>query len=235
MSRIGILLLMFACGKVFAGIGVELDIVFSDSTIQCRYLYVLYPAADGANDTLAVFDTLSFNGQNRISLFYKAGFEGNNILSMLDSSGVNVISKPFGVSPHHTVFSVVIGRQQIEVAGKDYIYLRKNENEQSYYIFLLIFFAAKLLMTVVFVLISKLPKRVIFIVSGAFLFSAFIDWLFPLNHLYRLFLIMLTEYLLIALIGHKSISWLRAALLVLVVNLIGFGIIVFLYIMYVFW
>ena len=226
---------MFACGKLFAGIGVELDVVFSDSTIQCRYLYVLHPAANGANDTLAVFDTLSFNGINRVSLFYSVHSGGINALSMVDSAGVHFVSNTFRVSPRHTVFAVVVGERQIEVAGKDYLYLRKNDNEQSYYVFLLIFFAVKLLMTTVFVLLSKLPKRIIFIASGAFLLSAFIDWLFPLNHLYRLFLIMLTEYLLIALAGRKSISWLRAALLVLVVNLIGFGIIVFLYIMYVFW
>ena len=154
---------------------------------------------------------------------------------MVDSAGANIVSPPFRVSPRHTVFAVVVGQQQIEVAGKDYLYLRKNENEQSYYVFLLIFFVVKLLMTTVVVLISKLPKRVIPIAFGAFLFSAFLDWLFPLNNLYRLLLMMLAEYLLITLVGRRYISWLRSILLVLVVGMAGFGIIVFLYIIYVFW
>jgi len=236
MPRIGILFfLLLVCGKVFAGVSVELDVVFNDSTVQCRYLYVLSPSAGGANDTLTVFDTLSFNGHNRVSLFYTAGFSGKNVLSMVDSNGVNIVSQPFRVSPRRAVFSVVVGEQHIEVAGKDYLYLRKNENERSYYVFLLIFFVVKILMTAIFVLFSKLPGRVIFIASGAFLISAFFDWLFPLNHLYRLLLMMLAEYLLIALFGNSYISWLKAALLVLVVNLAGFGIIVFLYMMYVFW
>jgi len=237
MSRIGtlFLLFMFTCGKVFAGVNVELDVVFSDSTVQCQYLYVLRPAADGANDTLAVFDTLSFNGRNRVSLFYTADFAGKNMLSMVDFAGVPIISNPFNISPRRTTFAVVVGERQIEVAGKDYLYLRNNNNEQSFYVFLLIFFVVKLLMTTVFVLFTKLPKRVISIASGAFLLSAFFDWLFPLNYLYRLLLMMLAEYLLIALVGRKSISWLRAALLVLIVNIAGFGIIFFLFMCYTFW
>ena len=244
MLRTGTLYLwlMLICGKAFAGIGVELDVIFKDnlrqadgSTVQYRYLYVLCPTANGTNDTLAVFDTLSFNRKNRISLFYFVHSDEKNKLLMVDSSGEHVESNFFKVSPHRTTFSVTVGEQQIEVAGKDYLYLRKNENEQSYYVFLLIFFVVKLLITVIFVLLSKLPGRIISIAAGAFLLSAFIDWLFPLNYLYRILLTMLAEYLLIALIGRKSISWLRAAMLVFAVNIAGTGIIVILYLMYVFW
>jgi len=233
------LLLILACGKMFANIGVELDVVFKDcadsSIVQYRYLYVLCPAADGTSDSLAVFDTLHFNGKNRVSLFYSVHSNGKNILSMVDSAGVYLESKPFMVSPKRTTFAVVVGQQQIEVVAKDYLYLRKNENEHSYYVFLLIFFVVKFLFTVIFVFISKLPKRNVFIASGAFILSAFIDWLIPLNYLYRFLMIILAEYLLIALVGRKSISWLRAAMLALTVNIAGFGFIAILYLLYVFW
>jgi hypothetical protein len=237
MLRTGTLLLLLslACGNLLAGIGVELDVVFSDSTVQCQYLYVLAPCVDGANDTLAVFDSLSFYGHNRVSLFYSVHSNGKNMLSMVDSSGIQVRSKAFKVSPKRTTFDVVVGRSQIEVNGKDYLYLRKNDDERSYYVFLLIFFAVKFLITAVFVFVSKLRKRIISISCGAFLLSAFIDWLFPLNYLYRFLIIILVEYLLISLIGHKFISWLRTAMLVLTVNLVGFGLIAILYLIYVFW
>jgi len=187
------------------------------------------------NDTLAIFDTLSFNGNKRASLFYSVHSEGKNRLLLVDSDGSQVESNSFKVSPRRTTFSVAVGEQHIEIAGKDYLYLRKNENEQSYYVFLLIFFFVKLLITVVFVLLSKLPGHVISIAAGAFLLSAFIDWLFPLNYLFRVLMTSLAEYLLIAFIGRKSISWLKAVMLVLVVNLAGAGIIVILYLLYVFW
>jgi len=230
---------MLACGKMFASIGVELDIVFRDyadsSSVQYRNLFVLCPAADGTSDTLAIFDTLYFNGKNRVSLFYSVHSDGKNILSIVDSAGVHVESKPFKVSPKRTTFSVVVRQQQIEVFAKDYLYLRKKEDEHSYYVFLLIFFSVKLLITVFFVFVSKLPRRNISIASGAFILTAFIDWLFPLNYLYRFLIIILAEYLLITLVGRKSISWMRSAVLVLLVNIAGFGIIAVLYLLYVFW
>ena len=237
MIRIGVLcmLLLFACGKAFSGIGVELDVAFEDSTVHCRYLYVLAIGVDGQNDTIAIFDTLSFNGQNRISLFYTAPSSGKNMLSMVDSAGVTVQSKPFILSPRRTTFDVVVGKQQIKVINYDYHYLRKDGNESSFYVFLTIFFIIKTLITIIFVLVSKQRKRIITIASGAFLLCAFIDWLSPLNYLYRLLIIILTEYLMIKLIGFKYISWLRAALLVLIVNIVGYGIIAILNLTYVFW
>ena len=154
---------------------------------------------------------------------------------MVDSAGVQVVSKPFRVSPHRTTFTVVVGQRKIKVTGKDFLYPQKNEDKRSYFVFLAIFLAIKILITVVFVFASKQCKRIISIASGAFLISAFIDWLVPLNYLYRFLLIILAEYLLIALIGRKSISRLRTAMLVLTVNMIGFGMIAILYILYVFW
>jgi len=228
-------LLMLACGKMFAGIGVELDVAFKDTTVQCRYLYVLCPTTDGTNDTLAIFDSLSFNGKNRVSLFYSVRSSEKNTLLMIDSTGMKVESNNFKILPRRTTFSVVVGQQRIEVVAKDYLHLRKNENEQSYYIFLLIFFVVKLIITVVFVLTSKLPGHIISIACGAFLLSAFIDWLFPINYLYRFLMIILAEYLMIAVIGHKSISKFRVAILVLIVNIAGFGIIDLLYLLYVFY
>lgn len=229
-----LLVLLLVRGNLFAGIGVELDVVFKDS-IQCRYLYVFSPNAKGTNDTLALFDTLSFKGQSRVSLFYSARSAGKNMLSIVDSGGVHIESKPFRVSPQRTVFTVAAGQEQILVTGKDYLYPQKNEDERSYYIFLLISFSVKILITAIFIFVSRLPKRIISIASGAFLLSVFIDWFLPVIYLYRFLIIMLAEYLLIALVGRKSVSRLRAALLVLVVNLTGYGIIAIMYLMYVFW
>jgi len=235
LRTVTLLFLIFTFEKAFAGIGVELDVVFNDSTVQCWHLYVLRHDTKKANDTLAVFDTLSFIGQSRVSLFYSVGSARKNILSMVDSDGVHVESKPFSVSPWQTVFTVGIGQHQIFVTGKDFLYPRKKENEHSYIVFLLIFFAVKSLIVAIFNTVLKLLKRNIFIATGAFLLSAFIDWLLPINYLYRFLIIMLTEYLLIALVGCKSISWLRAAMLVLIINIVGYGIITILYLLYVFW
>jgi len=230
-----VLLLMFACGNAFAGVGVELDVVFRDSTVQCRYLYVLGHDAKGVNDTLAVFDSLSFYGQNRVSLYYTVRSGGKNMLSVVDTSGLQVKSKPFKASQGRTTFTVVVDQYQIEVTGKDYHYLRKNDDERSYYVFLFIFVVIKFLITSIFGFATNQRKRIIAIASGAFLLSAFIDWLFPLNYLYRFVMILLAEYMLIALVGRRLISWLQAAMLVLTVNMVGFGMIAILYLLYVFW
>jgi hypothetical protein len=229
------LLLSLACGKAFAGIGVELDVVFTDSIAQYRCLYVLAPDTNDRNDTLAKFDSLSFNGKNSVSLFYAVDFDGENSLSLVDSCGVSIESKPFRVSPKRTVFSVVVESEQIKVSNRDFLYPQKNDDERSYYAFLLIFFAVKILISAVFIFASKVPKRIIAVAAGAFLLSSLVDWFFPINYLYRLLLTMLVEYLLISLVGGKSISWLRAAVLVFVVNVAGFGTIALLYILHVFW
>ena len=214
-----------------ANINVELDVAFIDSTVNCLYLYVV---CFDKNDTIAAFDTLSFNKHDRVSLFYSVKSAGKNRLSIIDSTGIYIESKPFMVSPRRTVFSVVVEQQLISVAKKDYLYLKKNENENSYFIFLLFFFLVKVLITTVFVFISNLPRRNITISSGAFLLSSFIDWHFPVYYLYRLLLTMLVEYLLIAIVGRNSISWLQALLLVKIVNVSGFGIIAILYLSYIF-
>ena len=228
------LLLTLVCGKAFAGVGVELDVVFGDS-VQCRYLYVFSPNAGGTNDTLAVFDTLAFNGHDRVSLFYTASSGRKNILSMVDSSGLHIESDLFSITPRRTTFVAVVGYGQIKVTHKDYLYLLKNEDERSYFIFLMIFFVVKIIISAIFVFSSKLPKRLISIASGAFLLSAFVDWFLPMYYLYRFLIMAFAEYLLVATVGRKSISWLRAAMLILVVNIAGFGIIAFLYLGFVFW
>ena len=236
MLRIGtVFLLWFVCGKTLAGIDVELDVVFNALTVQCRYLYVLCADTKKTTDTLAIFDSLSFNRQNRVSLFYSASSTGENMLSMVDAEGTHVTSEPFNVSHLQTVFTVAVDRQHISVTGKNFLYPLKNEDKSSFFVFLLIFFTVKILIATISIFISKLPKRIIPIAAGAFLLSVFIDWFFPFNYLYRFLIAMLIEYLIIALVGRKSISWLRAALLVVVVNMAGYGIIALLYIFYVFW
>ena len=220
--------------KAFADIGVELDVVFRDS-VQCRYLYVLSPNAGGTNDTLAVFDTLSFNGQNRVSLFCTVSSHGKNKLSLVDSGGLHIESDLFSISPRRTTFVAEVGNEQIKITHKDFLYPLKNEDERSYFIFLMIFFVVKIILAAVFIFSSKLPKRLIPIASGAFLLSSFVDWFLPMNYLYRFLIIALAEYPLIAVVGRKSISLLRAAGLILMVNIAGFGFIAFLYLLFVFW
>jgi len=178
---LNLFLLMLVCGKAFTAVNVELDVVFRDcdSTLQCRYLYVLASGAGGTNDTIAAFDTLSFNGQNRVSLFFTANAGEKNVISIVDSSGLHIESNSFRISPRRTTFATFVGRQQIKVVHKS----------------------------------GSLPVRLLF-------------WFF---------VAALVEYLLIALIGRKSISWLRAAVLVLAINITGFGILVVLYLGFVFW
>ena len=231
------LLLLLACGKLSASIGVELDVAFkSDSArMQYRHLYALRLAMGGETDTLAVFDSLFFNGTERVSLFYFASAEGKNMLAIVDSAGTHAYSKPFKLSPRRTTFSVVVGQRSIDIVAKDFLYLRKNEEEHSYYVFLLIFFVTKFLITAIFVLASKIPKRNISVSCGAFLLSAFIDWFLPLDYLYRLLMVALAEYLMIALVGRGAISRTQAALLVIAVNMTGLGIIAGTYLLYVFW
>ncbi len=228
-------LLLVICGRAVAGVNIELDVVFRDSTKQCQFLYILVPNAEGNNDTLAVFDTLSFNKQSRISLFYTAPSDRKNLISIVDTSGLHLESRPFKVSSEQTTFTVFIKKHQVKVVNKDYLYPQKNEDKQSYFFFLLIFFIVKILIATIYIFISKLPKRLISIAAGTFLLSAFIDWFLPYNYFYRLLITALVEFLLIFLVGRKSIPWFRAILLVILVNVVGFGIIVTAYLLYVFW
>ena len=231
-----LLLLTLFCGKMFANIDVELDIVSNDSVLQYRYLYVLQSVgAEGKEDVLAVFDSLSFNKHDRVSLFYTVSDPGKNVLTFIDADGQSLESNPFKVSPRRTVFLVIVDQEKITVSNKTYLHSLKNENKNSYYIFLLIFLTVKILLTAPFVFISNLRKRNIAIAAGAFLLSAFIDWLFPVGYLYRLLMTMFVEFLLIAVIGCRYISRVQAAVLVLIVNTIGFGIIMLLYLSYMFW
>jgi hypothetical protein len=228
-------LLFGSSGKAFADFGVELDIVFKDSTNRYQFLHVLGTEPDNAGDTLAVFDTLSFNRQRRVSLFYTVSAASENIISVVDTAGKITVSKPFDVSPRQTTFVAVVDAHQIKVAGKDYLYPRKNEDPHSYFYFLLIFFIVKVVITAIYIFTSKLPERLIFIASGAYLLSAFIDWFLPLQYLFRFLAIVLIEFLLIALFGRKAASPLRIGLLIIVVNAVGFGFIILTYLLYVFW
>jgi len=134
---------------------------------------------------------------------------GKNKLSMTDFNGLQFESKPFIVSLQRSLFMITVDQQQISVAKKNFIYPKKTENEKSYFVFLLIFFFVKVFISTILILFSKFPKRVIAIVSGAFLISSFIDWYFPVYYLYRLVITMLVEYILIAIVGRKHISCYR--------------------------
>ena len=227
-----ILFLLFACGTTFANIDVELDVILGDSTVQCRYLYVLSPAESaGRYDTLVAFDTLSFNAQRRMSLFYSVKTDKEHILSIVDSAGMFIESKPFAVTSQRAAYTVVVDREKISVTSNDYYYPQQNED----FIYLMVFFGVKFLMTIIFVMSSKFPKRIVSIASGAFLLSALIDLHFDISYLYRFLLILLADYLLIAFVARKSISPLWASIFVLTVNLAGYGVAMFLYLFYVYY
>jgi hypothetical protein len=236
MFRILFILFTLICGQASANIGIELDVVFGDSTVQCRYLYVLrHDVAESKNDTLAVFDSLSFNGLTRVSLFFTANNDGNHILLMVDKNGELFESNHFKISSQRTVFPVVVQQRQISVTDSIFLNPRKNDNDNLYLIFRLLFLAVKVLLAISYILVFKLRVRNIAIVSCAFLPSVLIEWFFPLNYFYRLLLIMLVEYLLIAIVGRRSISLLHAAALVVIVNAAGFGIISVIYLLQLFW
>ncbi len=229
-----VFLLLIPCEKTVADVNVELDVFFKDSTQRCRFLYVLGTDSEGSADTLAVFDTLEFNNRQRVSLFYSVHSDSENTISIVDTAGQSLMSKPFKVSSQRTTFVVTVHPQRIKVTVKDYLYPRKNEDEQSYFFFLLIYFVVKVLIAIGYILVRKLPLRLISIASGAFLLGAFIEWFLPLHYFWRFLMTVLVEFLLIAFFGRKLISVFRAGLLTLIVNIIGFGIIFAAYLFYVF-
>ncbi len=232
------LVVLFAvlCGKSFAGIEVELDVTFPDSTRHPQFLYVLGFESEANADTLAVFDSLSFTGHHQISLFFTVPHKQEiQLVTVVNGDDQGTESRLFKVSFWRTTFVVSIDEYQIDVMLKDYLYPQKNEDDYSYFWFLLIFVVVKTFIAVIFLVLRKMPKRLIPISSGTFMLSAFIDWFIPLNYVIRFLITTLVEFLLIALVGHKSISWLQTALLIIIVNVVGFGLIFIAYFGYVFW
>ena len=180
---LNLFLLMLVCGQAFASIDVELDVVFingDSSTLQCRYLYVLNQNAERTTDTIAVFDTLSFNGRNRVSLFFTAKAGEKNMLSLVDSCGQHIESNFFKISSRRTTYTVLIDHDQQQI---------------------------------------KVVKKF---------------WFLPMHYLFCFLIIALVAYLLIALVGRKTISWLRTSVLVLIINLTCFVILAILYLTYQF-
>ena len=228
-------LLVAPCGKAFADFNVELDVVFKDSAFRCESLQVLVPDSGEICDTLAVFDTLAFNNRQRVSLFYTVPGASKNMISLTDSAGNTQVSKTFKISPNRTTFIVIVDSKQIRVFPKDYLYPRKEEGTKSYFFFLLIFFVAKMLITFVYIRTEKLSGQLMLTASGAFLLSAFIDWLLPFHYFWRFLLITLFEFSLIAVFARKHVNPVQAGLLSTVVNVVGAGIISFGYFFYSFW
>ena len=168
----------FLWAQATANIVVELDVDFRDSTVQCNYMYVTrYDAIGGNNYMLAVFDSISFNRFDRVSLFYNVNETENNMLFMVDTHGTRFKSNSFTVSPHSSAFAVVVEQQKISITKINYL----------------------------------------------------------IDYFYKLLILMFVEYLLVAVIGRKSVSALRAAVIVLIANIAGFGIITVIYILHTFW
>ncbi len=235
--RLGVVLLLLSalCEKALAGFGVELDMVFKDSTYQCHFLYVLSPNSTGTNDTLVSFDSLAFNRQQRVSLFFNIPQEQKIKLLMYDTDGHVLESKLFKASPQRTIFRVTVHQHRVKITHKDFLYPQKNEDTKSYFFFLWIFFVFKMLVSGIYILAARLPLRLMAVTSGTFLLSSLVDWFLPLSYIYRLCITALFEFLIIAFVGRKSISWIRVAILVFILNITGFGLIFFSYLWYVFW
>jgi len=215
---------------------VELDVVFVDTTFFVKYLYVISSEINGATgDTLALFDTLSFNRHDRVSLFYSVSNKRNSIISIVDSDGIQIESKPFRIRTTRrnlpAVFAVVVENRQVTVAKRDYLHFQKKGSLG----FLVIFVSVKFLIMLCFVMLSTLPKRTIAVASIAFFASGVINWLIPHYFAYKILIYIPLEYLTILLIGRKFISWLPAAFLVLAVNISGLGVIALLYLIHMFW
>lgn len=223
------------CGNIFAGLNAELDVVFEEPGQQCRFMYILSPDIEGKSDTLAIFDSLAFNRQQRVSLFFPIPQKREIKVSILTAGGQRMESGLFGVSPRQTTFAVSVNSKRIKITGKDFLYPQKNEDERSYVIFSLIFFIVKMLISSVYISVTRLPKPLLAITSGIFILSAFIDWFFPMNYYCRFLFAALFETLLLKVAGRASITWRHTILLATIVNIIGFGIIFALYFMYVLW
>jgi hypothetical protein len=224
-------LFLLSCGTSFAGFNIELDVFSQENAASVRFLHVL--AAH--NDTLTVFDSLAFGKQNRSSLFFATPQPQTIKIVALTTDEQSVESEWFEVSPRRTTLLVTIQNDKIDVSAKDFRYPRKNENENSYFVFLLIFLLVKLLITILYMSAFRMPKQLIQSISGAFLFSGVIDWIFPVSYLFRILMIMFVECFLIYFSSRKVISLLQTAILSIVVNIAGSGLIALIYMAYVFW
>ena len=230
-----IFLLFVLCEKNVSGIGVELDVTFADSTLHPCVLYALSSPLEGVVDTLAIFDSLSFSGLQPVSLFFDISRKQEIQLKLVGTNYLIVQSKLFQVSPRKTIYAVSIDAEQINLSHRDFLYLKKKDSYNSYFFFLLIFFVVKTIIAAIYIAIERLPKRLILFLSGIFLLTAFIDWFVPLDYMIRFFIIALAEFFLIALTGRKFISWKQISLLIITVNIVGFGLIFAIYSGYIFW
>ncbi|MDR1866325.1 MAG: hypothetical protein LBR08_12235 [Bacteroidales bacterium] len=219
------------CGGLFAAEEVELEVVFPDDAAQCRFLYVL---AETGGDTLAVFDTLSFGRQRRSSLFFPMPRRQSVKLVAVTAGGRHLESRPARVSSHRTTFLATVGDDAIHLSVKDFLYPRKNDSEQAYLVFLLIFFAVKLSLAALFAVVFRLPKTALYAVCGMFMISGLIEWNLPLDYLLRMLVLIALEWIFISIGARKIISPRQTLAMVTTVNIAAFGLIAAVYLAYVF-
>jgi hypothetical protein len=229
-----VLLLFLSC-KIFAGFTIELDVTFNEDSLHYQNIFVIAPDMEEAGDTITIFNSMAFKGQLQTSLFFTASQKQEIKITAVTSDGKEAESRSFQISPQRSTFSVLIDAEKIKVRTKDFLYPQKNDDEKSYFVFLLIFFIVKLLIACIYIFLTKLPKRLISISAGIFLFSGFFEWVLPVNYLIRFFIIALIEFLLIIIFAKKDLTWIQSIILIIIVNLAGFGIIVLSYLIYVFW
>jgi hypothetical protein len=223
-------LMLFCCGTT-NGRHIELEVISHDS-LSFRYLYVLDA---GNNDTLAVFDSLYVGGAKRNTLYFSANKAQNIRLLLLTTAWQRIESASFAVSARHPAFAVTIDDLQMNVAGKDFRYPQKNEDDNSYWMFLLIFFAVKILISTAYIYALNLPRSLLYSVSGVFLLSSLIYWSLPVYYLFRILTMLVFEFGLLFLTERKKLPLLHNALLVIAENIAGVGLIEFVYLFYVFW
>jgi hypothetical protein len=178
---------------------------------------------------------LSFETPDRSTLYFSADNNQEIKLIMLTAGWQRMESETFTVSPQQSTLLVTVENDEISISAKDFRYPEKDSNENSYFVFLLIFFAVKLLISIAYIFAFRLPKQLFSIAAGIFLLSAFIDWTLPIHFLLRLASVIAFEFGLFFFTSRKIFPLLHNIVMTIAVNIAGFGLIMLAYLIYVFW
>ncbi|MDR3093782.1 MAG: hypothetical protein LBU62_03950 [Bacteroidales bacterium] len=223
-------LMLFCCGTIY-GRQIELEVIVPDS-LSFRHLYVLNA---GNNDTLAVFDSMYVGYAKRSTLYFPSKEAQYIRLLLLTTSWQRIESASFSISARHSAFTVTINDLQIKVTRRDFRYPQKNEDDNSYWVFLLIFFLVKILISTACIYAMNLPRSLLYSISGVFLLSSLIYWSLPMFYLLRILVMVVFEFGILFLMESKKMPLLHNALLVIAENIAGVGLIELVYLFYVFW
>ncbi|MDR0713574.1 MAG: hypothetical protein LBF89_04855 [Bacteroidales bacterium] len=227
-SKILQVMICLALCESLAGRTVELNVAACD-TIRYRFLYVINTAG---NDTIAAFDSLSFDRKEN-SLYFNCEDEPTLRICIV-TDRQSAVSESFTVFSQHTLFYVSLQDDMVNVSIENFQYPQNEENKSAYFVFLLIFFTVKWSISATYIFVMRLPKRLLSVAAGTFLLSAFIDWYLPVNYLFRLPILAFAECGLF-LTAWKILPLKHNILMVSGANIAGFGLIILLYLLFIFW